>query len=51
LSGPSTSLPLNFVNTHWSAPCEVMNFASDAEVECFGAADWSFASGAVGVSD
>jgi hypothetical protein len=23
-------LPLNFVNTHWSAPCEVMNLASNA---------------------
>src|SRR6266404_5284631 len=51
LSGPSTSLPLNFVNTHWSAPCEVMNLDSDAEIESFGDADWSFARGADGVSD
>jgi len=28
-----------------------MNLASDAEVDSFGAADWSFAGGAVGVSD
>jgi len=28
-----------------------MNLASDAEVDFFGAADWSFAGGAVGVSD
>src|SRR6266481_466652 len=27
LSGPSTSLPLNFVNTHWSAPCEGNEFS------------------------
>jgi hypothetical protein len=30
LSGPTTSIPLNFVNTHWSAPCEGMNLASEA---------------------
>ena len=28
-----------------------MNLASDAEVDSFSAADWSFAGGAVGVSD
>jgi predicted metal-binding membrane protein len=43
-------LPLNFVNTHWSAPCEVMNLASNAEADSFGGADWAFAGGAAGVN-